>query len=80
MDKKELEDHNLEIQQRFLNHQPGARQKSTKPEKLKSETVKITDHFKIKKGPISGRRRHNIDPITKPANNYIKPPRQNFRH
>ena len=34
VDKKELEDNNLEIQQRFLNHQPGAKRKSTKPEKL----------------------------------------------
>ena len=31
--KKELEDHKLEIQQRFLNHQTRARQKIIKPEK-----------------------------------------------
>ena len=33
VDKKELEDHNLEILQRFLNHQTMARQKIPKPKK-----------------------------------------------
>ena len=39
--KKELEEHTLEIQQRFLHHQTEASQRSIKPQKLKSEKIKF---------------------------------------
>jgi len=44
VDKKELEDCILEIQQRFLNHQPGAKQKRPNLRSWKSETVKIRNY------------------------------------